>query len=428
MNPKRLTHKKLANSTEKSTRSRKQRDAGNGKAKKTPATHRPRVRVAARQSRLEIPSILLEGDHTTAPGASGPGQRYSLGPTAPAEHFETAAQLPESYGTKRLLLTARDPHWLYAHWDLTNEQQRKYNSQSRDKHLAVRVHKDSLDGELVTQVEVHPESRHWFIHVGSGGTKYMAELGYNDRAGKWKQISTSDATLTPPESVSAETHAQFATIPVEIPFARLIELFKNLIKENLPLAQAIEELRAAGYPELPAASAFASRLTPAQERALAELISIDRMRRVWIGSLEVTELVRGKMFEELSSISASQLGQITSQGGSVSSAFGGGAAAKQRGFWFNVNAELIIYGATERDARVTIGGKQIKLRGDGSFSFRFALPDGKYPLPCVATSADGEDTRWANLQFTRASQYGGGEVGAHPQDEKLKKPVVDAVA
>ncbi len=61
-----------------------------------------------------------------------------------------------------------------------------------------------------------------------------------------------------------------------------------------------------------------------------------------------------------------------------------------KGFWFNVNAELIIYGATEPNAKVTLGGHEIKLRSDGTFSFRFALPDGKYDLPAVAVSADGD--------------------------------------
>ena len=63
---------------------------------------------------------------------------------------------------------------------------------------------------------------------------------------------------------------------------------------------------------------------------------------------------------------------------------------KAKGFWFNVNAELIIYGATEPDAKVTLGGHEIKLRPDGSFSYRFALPDGNYDLPAVAVSADGD--------------------------------------
>jgi uncharacterized protein len=95
---------------------------------------------------------------------------------------------------------------------------------------------------------------------------------------------------------------------------------------------------------------------------------------------------------------------------------------KAKGFWFNVNAELIIYGATEPDAKVTLGGHEIKLRSDGTFSYRFALPDGKYDLPAVAVSADGTDARAADLKFSRATEYLG-DVGAHPQDPSLKPPL-----
>jgi len=104
----------------------------------------------------------------------------------------------------------------------------------------------------------------------------------------------------------------------------------------------------------------------------------------------------------------------------MSSPFGGITLPKN--FWFNVNAELIIYGATEPDAKVTLGGHEIKLRSDGSFSYRFALPDGKYDLPAVAVSADGTDARAASLKFSRATEYLG-DVGAHPQDPALKAPL-----
>ena len=62
----------------------------------------------------KIPPILLEGDGPAAAPVSGPGQRYALGPLPPLEKLESEGELPESYGTNRLLLTARDPHWLYA--------------------------------------------------------------------------------------------------------------------------------------------------------------------------------------------------------------------------------------------------------------------------------------------------------------------------
>jgi hypothetical protein len=66
---------------------------------------------------------------------------------------------------------------------------------------------------------------------------------------------------------------------------------------------------------------------------------------------------------------------------------------KERKFWMVVNTELIVYGATEPDAKVTVQGKPIKLRNDGTFTLRFALPDGTQHIPVEATSNDGVDKR-----------------------------------
>jgi len=332
--------------------------------------------------------------------------------------------LPEAYGTKELLLVARDPHWLYAHWDLSREQQQEYNARSADGHLILRVHADTIGGPLAAQVHVHPESRHWFVHVERGGTRYLAELGYNQPNGKWVTISVSGATLTPPDDVSTETTVQFATIPVDVPFKQLAAMVKTLAAENVPLAEAIEQLRATGHPELPEAAAFTTgEWTPEQERALAEAVSIDQVRRAWIGSLEITELVRRQLERGVPPISAAQLGLPTSPVGAVSSVSSpfGGEQARAKGFWFNINAELVIYGATEPDAKVTLAGRRIKLRPDGTFSYRYALPDGQYDLSAVAISADETDGRAAELKFSRATEYRG-EVGAQPQDPKLKPP------
>lgn len=386
-----------------------------------------KVKPAPRQ-KLNIPSILLEGDRPSAPPISGPGQRYSLGPTAPVEHFAEMEELPEAYGTKHLLLTARDPHWLYAHWDFTRDQLTKYNALSTDKHMVLRVYENNISGQPLAQVHVHPESRNWFIHVGKGGTKYVAELGYFNPSGKWVQVSASGATITPPDALSEDTSVRFATIPVDVPFEELLRIVKAAVQQSVPLAEAIQQLRADGFSQLPHPSEFAQfRWTLEQERALASLVSIDQVRRVWIGSLEITELVRRQLAHDVGSISAAQL-QLPSSFSlaSLSSPFGGGLERK-KGFWFNVNAELIIYGATEPDAKVTIGGRQIKLRPDGTFSYRFILPDGKYDLPAQATSADGDDTRRADLKFSRRTDYSG-EVGAHPQDPNMKPPLVENVA
>src|SRR5260370_13277622 len=109
---------------------------------------------------MRIPPILLEGDAPAAPPASGPGQRYALRPSRPAPlNTAEAAELPEAYGTQRLLLVPRDPHWLYAAWDLTPQQLKTYNGLSVHKHLVLRVYKDAIAGQPVSETHVHPHSR-----------------------------------------------------------------------------------------------------------------------------------------------------------------------------------------------------------------------------------------------------------------------------
>src|SRR5260221_3767169 len=62
-------------------------------------------------------------------------------PPPPKQIFrdEYLGELPDAYGTGRLFLTARDPHWLYAYWDLTWQQMADYRGQSSDGRLLLRV-------------------------------------------------------------------------------------------------------------------------------------------------------------------------------------------------------------------------------------------------------------------------------------------------
>lgn len=77
---------------------------------------------------------------------------------------------------------------------------------------------------------------------------------------------------------------------------------------------------------------------------------------------------------------------------------------RQRQFWLVVNTELIVYGATEPDANVTVSGRQIKLNKDGTFSLRFALPDGRQIIPVRAESKDGIDVRLITPVVTKESK------------------------
>ncbi len=171
---------------------------------------------------------------------------------------------------------------------------------------------------------------------------------------------------------------------------------------------AIEELRrqaiptSARQPHPRAVPAW----TPAQEKALAEIINFDQAQRVWMGSLEITELIRRSSSREISSPVVAQFGPPTSPMGAVFqrfSPFGGKETRERILVQRQRGADHLRRDRTERQSHPR--RTEIKLRPDGTFSFRFALPDGKYELPAVAVSADRTDGRAAELKFSRETQY-----------------------
>ena len=87
---------------------------------------------------LKIPPILFENDDP----APVPRPAAPAAPSAPAPATGSAVgppELPVAYGTEALLLTAREPHCLYAHWDLTDDQQTRYRSRAVNGCLVVRI-------------------------------------------------------------------------------------------------------------------------------------------------------------------------------------------------------------------------------------------------------------------------------------------------
>jgi hypothetical protein len=88
----------------------------------------------------------------------------------------------------------------------------------------------------------------------------------------------------------------------------------------------------------------------------------------------------------------------------------------------HVNAEVIFYGGTHPQAKVTIDGRPVQLQPDGTFRYHFKLPDNQFEIPIVAVSPDGVETRSATLYLQRGTtRYG--DVGSTPQPTYLTEPM-----
>jgi hypothetical protein len=397
----------------------------------------------AKKLNLPIPPILLEGDEPVVPPTTGPGYKYATGSVESRREEKPAEPLPKAYGSGRLLVLPRDPHCLFVHWDMS-EQAQVFGG------LFIRVHTGGITERPLLEVPVQGDSRHWFIYVPNAATTYFLELGCYAHE-QWATLATSGAVITPPAAMSEDRTVEFGRLhPVPQPPQSTPAPEQWQMERQPTLAASIERFEPPGFvreqsrsisdlsgalPEPQPRFTFAPAWAEAQETALTEIICEMLVRHEWLGSLELAELVRRQIEKpgvrarrEAPPPGPSSLELAISSppgGEAVSSPFGGEQPGQGKGFWFNVNAELIIYGATEPSAKVTIGGRQIKLRSDGTFSYRFALPDGNYELPAVAVSVD-DDRREAALHFTRHTRYQG-EVGKHPQDPALKAPLAENV-
>jgi hypothetical protein len=98
-----------------------------------------------------------------------------------------------------------------------------------------------------------------------------------------------------------------------------------------------------------------------------------RLGRAGEGSVGLQEMMAKRWESEISS-------------GAISSFFGSGRFREipPRKFWYRLDAELIVYGATEPDAEVTLQGEQIHLRTDCRRSPSLSCPpigSTRVPLP-----------------------------------------------
>jgi hypothetical protein len=355
--------------------------------------------------------------------------------TPQAPDYEELGQLPESYGVNTIFLIARDPRWLFTYWDIA------WGEIAADQYF-LKVFFEN--GTEQATIEINPEARNWYIPVPEAGTTYYVEIGYAGKNGKWHSLARSINATTPADTVAGEAAAEFATVPMHLTFQRLIDIVKAAMAEGESLVSALSRLQGEGR-KLAFEPGHAPAWTAEQRQLLIALLGSELVDRVGLGSAEIDQLLRKELQQRLNTESASEIVAkgLWGPGGSslfsgiglwgpeVTSLFSGiGAswsaqpfsAQKSREFFMHVNAEVIFYGGTHPDAKVTIDGREIKLNPDGSFRYHFKFPDGDYDIPIVAVSPDNVEERSTTLSFRRATTRKG-DVGHTEQPKHLKKPI-----
>jgi hypothetical protein len=288
----------------------------------------------------------------TSNGASAEEQversKFDVGVPTKDLSAKVPKHLPAGYGKDRIVVMVRDPYWLHAYWELTrNAIARAESALGQDWHgakpilrlLDVSSHDTTSTSESVLRdIDIHGGCNNWYIEVGNPPKSFRVDIGYLSKHGRFYCIARSNVVVTPRANVS------------------------DLIDEN-----------------------WADIDTKKADRIYAMSGGFDPTA----SSLELKQLFEERLRRPMGSPA------VTS--------FGSGAflPGKMRKFWFQLDAELIVYGATEPNARVTLQGEPVKLRPDGTFTMRFSLPDSRQIIPAVAASADGVEERTIVLAVER---------------------------
>lgn len=249
--------------------------------------------------------------------------------------------LPFQYGQDKIVLQVRDPWWIHAYWEVSSNAWERLRNELKDEFYQTKrvlraydVSQIVFDGKNAHRffdIHISEQTNNWYIDTAGPGRSWCVDLGLLLPNGKFITIVRSNTVYTPLEGPSWLTDEEWM-VPEDM-FARLYGMGFGFGRSS-PVGKAWQE----------------------------------RFKRA---------LFSGALASPGMASMASPVKKIP----------------PERKFWLVVNTELIVYGATEPDARVSIQGRHINLRPDGTFSLRFALPDGKQVIPVKAVSSDNQEER-----------------------------------
>jgi hypothetical protein len=326
--------------------------------------------------------------------------KFDVGGEALATVDSGVAELPQGYGVSRIVLMPRDPQWAYAYWDIPNDHKQSLRNQGGQS-LALRLYEPE-NPYAVQEYNCDEFAREWWLPIPASDRSYVVEIGYRCADGRWLMLCRSSAVHIPPMFPSDWVEDHFITVPWEQSlkgqtFAELIPPARKLAVASTETGTEYDEIfnaaRAAEAQRI-AGSVFGSMQMAVQPaEALSSYIFPSGVGMV-PGSLMT--------MSGISSVGVtgwSGAGLMTASGIGMFSA--SAAPVRPRQFWLVADAELIVYGATEPDATVTIAGRPIKLNADGTFRHHMSFQDGVIDYPILAVAADGEQNRAIHMRFER---------------------------
>ena len=259
-------------------------------------------------------------------------------------------RFPPGYGDNRIVLLVRDPWWLFSYWEIAKDREEEI------------VRKMEKAGEMPAKsvLRVYDVTG---VNFNGRNARSFFDIDLKGLANNWYiNVNMPDSSWV-----------------IDIGIVTNKGNFYLLARSNVvrtPRFGMSDQLDAEWM---------------APEDEFWKMFGLSGGMGIGKGSLEVREMFKRRLEE-----------QVTS--GGISSGASFYRRPSERKFWLVVNCELIVYGATEPDAKLTVQGKQIKLRQDGTFTLRFALPDGKQEIPVEATSSDGVDRRRITPIVTRKTE------------------------
>ena len=242
----------------------------------------------------------------------------------------------------------RDAFWLHAYWEISSRAiSRARAAMAEQWHTAkpiLRVMQSSAVNTnnaaetIERDIDVHGGVNNWYIDVSDPPKTFRVEIGYLASTGKFFSVARSNSVTTPTTNSS------------------------NLIDHNwTDVADNCDKI-------LAQSGAFSKEGNDGELQKLFE----ERLRRP-MGSPMLTRYGMGAQM----------------------------VLESEREFSFEVDAEMIVFGATQPDAHVTLGGKPVKIRHDGTFTIRMSMPEGRQVLPVVSCSGDGMQQQTIILAIER---------------------------